>query len=53
MTNERRGIQPSLGLQASETLTLRPSLQDDIVGDKDMSVVDFEDLGYPPLARQT
>jgi len=28
-------------------------MQDDIVGDKDMSVVDFEDLTYPPLARQT
>jgi TonB family protein len=30
-----------------------PSAQDAPVGDKDMSVVDFEDLGYPPLARQT
>ena len=27
--------------------------QNSTVNDKDMTVVDFEDIGYPPLARQT
>ena len=27
--------------------------QDATVNDKDMTVSDFEDIGYPPLARQT
>ena len=27
--------------------------QNSTINDKDMSVADFEDMGYPPLARQT
>jgi TonB family protein len=53
MKSAARKILVAMCLVGMVSLTVVHAQQDTSVNDKDMIVSDFEDIGYPPLARQT
>jgi TonB family protein len=53
MKSAARKILVAMCLVVMVSLTVVHAQQDPTVNDKDMIVSDFEDIGYPPLARQT
>jgi TonB family protein len=53
MKSTARKILVAMCLVMMVSLTVVHAQQDPTVNDKDMIVSDFEDIGYPPLARQT